>query len=639
MRRKDKRALIRIIISVVLFVCAILIKPVLLGVFGGLLPPVLIEIALFLIPYLCVGFPVLRRAILGIIHGQIFDENFLMTIATVGAFATGEYPEAVFVMLFYSVGELFQSIAVGKSRRSIRALTSIREDVANLKVDDEITVTSCEDIKVGQIIVVKSGERVPLDGILLSGSAILNTVALTGESLPRACAAGEEIPSGCINEGGMLELEVIKEYSETTVAKILKMVEESSERKSKSEEFITKFARYYTPAVVILAVLLAVIPPCIMGIADGDVWREWIYRALTFLVISCPCALVISVPLAYFGGIGGASKVGVLVKGANYLDELAKCDTVVFDKTGTLTEGNFSVSEVIPNTCGEQTLLSLACAAEQLSNHPIAKSLVAYSSNKNIDYKSIDIFSVEDVAGHGVIANTSRGEILIGNSRLMEKFSVDFTAKDTHGSSVFVALNGVFMGQIIISDTLKPDARASLSSLKSLGIKRLVMLTGDNMREAEYIAEELYIDEFYANLMPWDKVEIVEKQKANSVGKGGSAGKVAFVGDGINDAPVLAAADIGVSMGNLGSDAAIEASDVVLMYDKLASLETAIKISKKTRHIVIQNIIFALGVKAIVLLLGALGILGLNAAVFADVGVAVIAILNSMRCLSIKQKP
>ncbi len=630
MRRKDKRALIRIVISIVLFVAAILIKPFLLDILGSALPPVLIEISLFLIPYLCVGYPVLRRALLGIIHGQIFDENFLMTIATVGAFATGEYPEAVFVMLFYSVGELFQSIAVGKSRRSIKALTSIREDVANLKVGDEIIMTSCEDIKIGQIIVVKSGERVPLDGILLGSSATLNTGALTGESAPRDCIAGEEIPSGCINEGGMFELEVTREYSETTVAKILQMVEDSAERKSKSEEFITKFAKYYTPAVVIFAVLLAVVPPCILGISDGNVWREWVYRALTFLVISCPCALVISVPLAYFGGIGGASRTGVLVKGANYLDELAKCDTIVFDKTGTLTEGKFSVSEVIPQSCDEQTLLSLACAAEQFSNHPIAKSLVAYGNSKNTDYKSIEIFSTEDIAGHGVISDTSRGKILVGNGKLMEKFKVSYTAKDTHGSSVFVALDCVFMGQIIISDILKPDTASALSSLKSSGIKKLVMLTGDNKREAAYIANSLYIDEFYANLMPWDKVEMVEDQKSSS------SGKIAFVGDGINDAPVLAAADIGISMGALGSDAAIEASDVVLMYDKLTSLEKAIKVAKKTRRIVIQNIIFALGVKAIVLLLGAFGILGLQAAVFADVGVAVIAILNSMRCLNAK---
>lgn len=620
----------RIIVSIVLFITAILTRPIVLDVLDGVLPSVLIEISLFLIPYLCVGFPVLRRAVLGIIHGQIFDENLLMSIATIGAFATGEYPEAVFVMLFYSVGELFQSIAVGKSRRSIKALTSIREDMANLKIDEDVIITSCEDIRAGQTIIVRSGDRVPLDGILLSSAATLNTVALTGESIPRECAAGEEIPSGCINEGGMIELEVTKEYGETTVAKILKMVEESSERKSKSEEFITKFAKYYTPAVVIFATLLAVVPPCFLGIADGTVWREWVYRALTFLVISCPCALVISVPLAYFGGIGGASKTGVLVKGANYLDELAKCDTVVFDKTGTLTEGNFSVSDVIPLACDEQMLLSLACAAEQFSNHPIARSLIAHAEYMGADHRSIEIHSTEDIAGHGVVANTSVGCILVGNKRLMEKFSVDYTAKDTHGSSVFIALNGVFMGQIIISDTLKADAAASLSSLKAYGINRLVMLTGDNKNEAEYIAGKLCIDEFYADLMPWDKVELIERQKSVS------RGKVAFIGDGINDSPVLAAADIGVSMGKLGSDAAIEASDVVLMYDKLSSLESAIRVAKKTRRIVIQNIIFALGVKAAVLLLGALGILGLNAAVFADVGVAVIAILNSMRCLRTK---
>lgn len=627
MRRKDKRALILIIISIVLFIAAAASRPYAVKLFGSYLPPVLIEIALFLVPYLCVGFPVLRRALLGIIHGQIFDENFLMTIATIGAFATGEYPEAVFVILFYSVGELFQSIAVGKSRRSIRALTSIREDVANLKVGEEITTVSCEDVKIGQTIVVRTGERVPLDGVLLSAGTTLNTAALTGESMPRECVTGDEIPSGCINEGGLIELEVRSEYNETTVARILKMVEDSAERKSKSEEFITKFAKYYTPSVVIFAVLLAILPPMITGISDGGLWREWVYRALTFLVISCPCALVISVPLAYFGGIGGASRCGVLVKGASFLDELAKCDTVVFDKTGTLTKGDFSVVEVIPRNCDEHTLIKLACAAEQFSTHPIAKSLVLYADGIGADYKSIEIISTEDIAGHGVVADTSRGRITVGNERLMDKFSIEYTAAELHGSVIFVALDGKFIGQISISDTLKDGTADTLLSLKRLGIGKTVMLTGDNKAEAEYVSDGLAIDEIYANLMPWDKVEIVESIKKKGLGN------VAFVGDGINDAPVLMAADIGISMGGIGSDAAIEASDAVLMYDKLSSLCDAVRLSKKTRRIVIQNIIFALGVKAIVLLLGALGILGLNAAVFADVGVAVIAILNSMRCL------
>ena len=627
MRRKDKRALILIIISIVLFIAAAASSTYAVKLFGSYLPPVLIEIALFLVPCLCVGFPVLRRALLGIIHGQIFDENFLMTIATIGAFATGEYPEAVFVMLFYSVGELFQSIAVGKSRRSIKALTSIREDVANLKVGEEITTVSCEDVKIGQTIIVKTGERVPLDGVLLSAGATLNTAALTGESLPRECVTGVEIPSGCINEGGLIELEVRSEYNETTVARILKMVEDSAERRSKSEEFITKFAKYYTPSVVIFALLLAILPPMITGISDGGVWREWVYRALTFLVISCPCALVISVPLAYFGGIGGASRCGVLVKGASFLDELAKCDTVVFDKTGTLTKGNFSVREVIPHNCDEHTLIKLACAAEQFSTHPIAKSLVLYADGIGADYKSIEIITTEDIAGHGVVADTSRGRITVGNERLMDKFSIEYTAAELHGSVIFVALDGKFIGQISISDTLKDGTADTLLSLKRLGIGKTVMLTGDNKAEAEYVSDGLAIDEIYANLMPWDKVEIVESIKKKGLGN------VAFVGDGINDAPVLMAADIGISMGGIGSDAAIEASDVVLMYDKLSSLCDAVRLSKKTRRIVIQNIIFALGVKAIVLLLGALGILGLNAAVFADVGVAVIAILNSMRCL------
>ncbi|MBQ7357355.1 MAG: cadmium-translocating P-type ATPase [Clostridia bacterium] len=627
MRRKDKRALILIIISIVLFIAAAASRPYAVRLLGGALPPVFIEIALFLVPYLCVGFPVLRRALLGIIHGQIFDENFLMTIATIGAFATGEYPEAVFVMLFYSVGELFQSIAVGKSRRSIKALTSIREDVANLKVGDDVTTVGCEVVKAGQTIIVRTGERVPLDGVLLSAGATLNTAALTGESLPRECVTGDEIPSGCINEGGLIELEVKSEYNETTVARILKMVEDSAERKSKSEEFITKFAKYYTPSVVIFALLLAILPPMITGISDSGVWREWVYRALTFLVISCPCALVISVPLAYFGGIGGASRCGVLVKGASFLDELAKCDTVVFDKTGTLTKGNFSVREVIPHNCDEHTLIKLACAAEQFSTHPIAKSLVLYANGIGADYKSIEIISTEDIAGHGVVADTSRGRITVGNERLMDKFSIEYTAAELHGSVIFVALDGNFIGQISISDTLKDGTADTLLSLKRLGIGKTVMLTGDNKAEAEYISDGLAIDEIHANLMPWDKVEIVESIKKKGLGN------VAFVGDGINDAPVLMAADIGISMGGIGSDAAIEASDVVLMYDKLSSLCDAVRLSKKTRRIVIQNIIFALGVKAIVLLLGALGILGLNAAVFADVGVAVIAILNSMRCL------
>lgn len=630
MKRKDKIKLIRILISSALLIAAVVCENFLPDLTEGLIHPIALSVVIFLIPYLCIAAPILKKAALNIFHGQVFDENFLMTIASIGAFITGEYPEGVFVMIFYSVGELFESIAVGKSRRSIKALTQIREDTANLKTGDVITTVSAESVEIGRIIVVKTGDRIPLDGILVSGEAIINTSALNGESLPREVAVGGEVPSGCINEGSMFELEVTKPYGETTVAKILKLVEESSERKSKSEEFITSFSRYYTPVVVILALLLGTIPPLFIGISSGEVWREWVYRALTFLVVSCPCALVISVPLAYFGGIGGASKNGVLIKGANFLDELAKCDTVMFDKTGTLTKGCFSVSDIIPCNCDREKLLTLACAAEQFSNHPIAKSLLSRADELGLSYKHIQINSTCDHAGLGVSADTDAGQILVGNEKLMSEYGIAHKAKISNGSSIFVSLDGAFMGQIIISDSLKAGAGDDIKELRREGIKKLVMLTGDSEGEASHIAGELGLDEYYASLMPWDKVERVEAQKALSLGK------VSFVGDGINDAPVLTAADVGISMGALGSDAAIEASDVVLMHDSLSSLSVALRCAKKTRQIVMQNIVFALGVKLAVLILGALGVVGLDAAVFADVGVSVIAILNSMRALKIK---
>lgn len=633
MRRKDKKQLIRIIISSVLLAIVWAIEhfsliPKVLTVGGFDLQALL----LFLIPYAVIGYGILWRAAQNIVRGQIFDENFLMSIATIGAFITGEYAEAVFVMLFYSVGELFEHIAVGKSRKSIKSLLSIRADSAFIESEDgELVEVPCEEIKVGDVICVKAGGKIPLDGVIIEGKTALNTVALTGESIPRDANEGDTVLSGCINESGFIKIRVTKPFEESTVSKILALVESSTANKAKSEEFITKFARVYTPIVVISAALLAVIPPLFLGISDFAVWKDWIYRAMTFLVISCPCALVISVPLSYFGGIGSASTRGILIKGSNYLDVLSRCDTVVFDKTGTLTEGVFEVTKIIPSekvTSGK--LLTFAAAAEKYSTHPISLSIRrAYEAEKR-DYEIV-VSDIEEVAGRGVKAVTDEKILLVGNLKMMQENDVTLpdglSVYDDAGSCVHVALDNEYLGCIVITDRQKAGAKEDLERLRKAGVRRAVMLTGDHQKEAQAVAEGLGLDEYRAELLPQDKVLAVEELLKTA------DGKVAFVGDGINDAPVLARADVGIAMGALGSDAAIEAADIVLMNDDLGKISDAILLSRRTRRIVVQNIAFALGVKALVLILGAFGIVGLNAAVFADVGVAVIAILNSMRNL------
>ena len=628
MKRKEKKQLIRIIVSALLLAIVIAIEkiwgfPFVISIWGFDLFPLLC----YLVPYIPVGYAVLYKAARNIAHGQVFDENFLMSIATVGAFATGEYAEAVFVMLFYQVGELFEHIAVGKSRNSIKSLVSIRADTAFIENEHgELCEVECEEIGVGDVIVVKPGGKIPLDGIIVEGKSSLNTVALTGESLPREVTVGDEALSGCVNEGGILKIRVTKLFSESTVSRILALVESSAENKSQSENFITRFARIYTPAVVIGALLLAVIPPLFTGISDSSVWREWVMRAMTFLVISCPCALVISVPLSYFGGIGSASSRGILIKGSNYLDALSRCDTVVFDKTGTLTEGVFKVTEVVCRDGeDENALLSLACAAEKYSTHPISEAIRKYCVAIKIEPHR-DLDSIEELSGLGVRASVFGKVLLVGNERLMRENGITVPLVD-HGSVVFVALGGRLSGYITVADTPKENARGSIEKLRSVGIKRTVMLSGDKNSEAQRVASYLSLDAFYAELLPSDKVSSLE----SIIGE--SDGLVAYVGDGINDAPVLARADIGIAMGALGSDAAIEAADIVLMDDKLDKICDTILLSRRTRRIVVQNIVFALGVKALALILGALGLVGLGVAIFADVGVAVLAILNSMRNL------
>lgn len=585
----------------------------------------IIRLLCFLVPYAVIGWDVLWKAVRNIFHGQVFDENFLMAIATIGALFLGEYPEAVFVMLFYQIGEFFQSYAVGRSRNSITSLMDIRPDYANIEENGELKQIDPEDISVGDIIFVKPGEKIPLDGFVLEGTSSINTSALTGESLPRQVSQGDSVISGCVNETGLLKIKVSKEFEESTVSKILDLVENSSSKKAKAENFITKFARYYTPCVVIAAVLLAIFPPLVF---QGQ-WTEWISRSLTFLVISCPCALVISIPLSFFGGIGGASKCGILVKGGNYLEALSKTKIVVFDKTGTLTHGSFRVTAVHPDKISEKDLLKYAAFAESYSNHPISQSLrEAYG--KEIDRSCIT--DAEEIAGYGIKAIVDKKEVYVGNEKLMEKIDAKWRSCHKTGTTVHVAIDGDYAGHIIISDEIKSDAAEAISKLKNIGIEKTIMLTGDSKKIGKQVAEELNLDEFHAELLPADKVEIVEKimeQKNKN-------DKLVFVGDGINDAPVLTRADIGIAMGAIGSDAAIEASDVVLMDDKPSKIALAIKISKRTLRIVKQNIIFALAIKGIVLLLGAIGMANMWEAVFADVGVSVIAILNSMRAL--KQK-
>lgn len=585
-----------------------------------------------LAPYFIIGYDVLRKAALGIVNGQVFDENFLMALATVGAYATGEFDEAVFVMLFYQTGELFQDYAVGKSRTSIAALMDIRPDTANLETENGLETVDPEDVPVGSVIVVKPGERVPLDGTVLEGSSTLDTAALTGESLPRRIAAGDDIISGCVNLTGLLRVTVTKPCEESTVSKILELVENSSEKKAVSEQFITRFAKYYTPCVVYAALALFLIPtvllavlPTLPGFLAGTVWTDWLHRALTFLVISCPCALVISVPLSFFGGIGGASKCGILVKGGNYLEALAKADTVVFDKTGTLTKGTFAVSAIHPEAGFEaDQVLEYAALAEQYSTHPIAVSL-REACKSGMDRSRVS--NVEEIAGHGIMAEVAGKRVGVGNSRLMERQSVNWLPCELPGTIVYVTIDGFYAGHIVIADQPKPDAKEAIVQLKAMGVKKTVMLTGDTKEVAHTVADALGLDEYHAELLPADKVTRVEELLKQETGK------LAFVGDGINDAPVLTRADIGIAMGGLGSDAAIEAADIVLMDDQPTKIAAAIRIARKTVRIVRENIVFALTVKAIVLVMGALGKAPMWLAVFADVGVAFLAILNAMRCL------
>lgn len=614
MSRKQMKSLCRILAGAALLLAAVLIP-----VEGYL------RLLLFLIPYLLAGGDVLWRAVRNILRGQVFDENFLMAVATIGAFFIGEYPEAVLVMVFYQVGEWFQGYAVGRSRASIASLMDIRPDHANLETPDGLRQADPEEVAVGDVIVIKSGERIPLDGTVLEGRTTLDTAALTGESLPREIGPGESVISGCINIGGLLRVKVTKPYGESTVAKILDLVENSSSKKARAENFITRFAHVYTPLVVIAAVLLAVLPPLLWNQA----WHEWIQRALIFLVISCPCALVISIPLGFFGGIGGASRQGILVKGSNYLEALSKTEIVVFDKTGTLTKGTFSVTAVHPDVLPEGRLLELAALAESYSDHPISRSLrEAY--HKEIDTSRVG--DVEDIPGYGVTARVDGRLVGVGGGKLMDRLGIPYRNCHRTGTIVHVAVDGEYAGHIVIADEIKPDAVQTIAALKAQGVRKTVMLTGDQPSVGENVAKTLGIDEVYAGLLPADKVEHVERLLREKSGPG----TLAFVGDGVNDAPVLSRADIGIAMGALGSDAAIEAADVVLMDDKPSKIADAIRISRKTRRIVQQNIVFALGVKLLVLILGACGVATMWAAVFADVGVSVLAILNAMRALRTK---
>ena len=615
MTRKQKRLLLRIIVATILFISG--------KVFSVQEP---IEIGIFLVCYTVVGWDIIWKAITNILHGQVFDENFLMTIATLGALILGEYSEGVAVMLFYQVGEWFQSYAVSKSRKSIASLMDIRPDYANIEQDGKLIQVDPDEVPIGSSIIVKPGERIPLDGTIIKGSSSLDTSALTGESMPREALPGMDVISGCINQTGILTIRTTKEFGESTVAKILDLVENASDKKGKTENFITRFARYYTPAVVFAALVLALLPPLITGQDFGT----WVYRALTFLVISCPCALVISIPLSFFGGIGGASKIGVLVKGSNYLESLASAETVVFDKTGTLTKGAFAVSELHPVNVQKERLLELAAYAEDYSTHPISLSIKkAYGKKIN----SNRISSVQEIPGHGVCAVIDGKSVLAGNAKLMEKENIRYTDSSTIGTVIYLACDRKYLGCIVIEDELKPDAQKAVDLLKDEGIRKSVMLTGDSDAVGKKVANRLGLDQAYPELLPADKVERVEELLAQKSEKG----KLLFVGDGINDAPVLARADVGIAMGGLGSDAAIEAADVVLMTDEPSKIASVMKIARKTLRIANQNIIFALGIKFIVLILGAFGYANMWAAVFADVGVSVIAILNAIRAMRVRK--
>lgn len=619
--KKQKRMLVRIGIAFVVLVSLLACEYM-----GALEPmPRGIIFAVYAVPYLIIGYDIIYKAARNISHGQVFDENFLMMIATFGAFGVGEYSEAVVVMLFYQIGELFQRYAVGKSRESIAEMMDICPEYANMEQEGELVQVDPDEVEVGTIIVVKPGERIPLDGVVTEGESLIDTAALTGESVPRKVSVGDEIISGCVNGSGTLKVKTTKEFDDSTVAKILELVENASSKKAKVENFITRFAKYYTPVVTIGAVLLAVIPPLILG---GS-WSDWIQRACIFLVISCPCALVISVPLGFFGGIGAASKLGVLVKGSNFLEAVAKMTTIVFDKTGTLTKGEFKVTEIHPANISKEELLEIAALGEGYSNHPIAESIkVAYGKSIESNRAS----DANEIAGYGIEISVDGKVTYIGNEKLLKKKEISYVPCESAGTVVYVAREKEFLGAIVISDTVKKGAAEAIADMKAVGVKKCVMLTGDRTEVAKYVAAELGIDEVHAELLPGDKVEQVENLlTAQQEGE-----RLAFAGDGINDAPVLTRADIGIAMGSLGSDAAIEAADVVLMDDDICKIAATVRISRKTLRIVKQNIVFALGVKVLVLLLGALGMANMWEAVFADVGVSVIAILNAMRALKEK---
>ena len=613
---EDKKRTIRLAVGAVVYAIGMA-----LTVFAKL--PTLAELAFLIVAYVILGWDVVWQAVKNITRGQVFDEHFLMSVSTIGAFAIGEYPEAVAVMLFYQVGEFFQSLAVKRSRKSISDLMDIRPDSATVKRNGVLQVVSPESVAVGEIIVVKPGEKIPLDGIVVDGESMLDTKALTGESVPRSIRKGDEALSGCINQSGLLTLKVTKSFGESTVSKIIDLVENASARKAPTENFITTFARYYTPVIVGMAAMLAIIPPLVLG---GG-WSEWLRRGFVFLIVSCPCALVISIPLTFFGGIGAASKRGVLVKGSNYLEALNKVSVVVFDKTGTLTKGVFEVANIIPAAgYQKEQVLEYAAQAESYSNHPIAKSILA-TYGKPIDQKQFSGF--EEISGHGISVMVQGKKVLAGNSKLMESEKIAYAACDAAGTKFYVAADGSYVGCILIADEVKPDSKCAIAELKKIGVEKTVMLTGDDERIGKSVADELGLDAYYAQLLPDQKVEkleMLDKQKRQG-------SKLAFVGDGINDAPVLARADVGIAMGGLGSDAAIEAADVVLMTDEPSKLVEAIDVAKATKRIVMQNIVIALGIKSVFLVLGALGMAGMWEAVFGDVGVTIIAVLNAMRIL------
>ena len=611
-----KKELIKIIIALLLFLIALIVN------FGHKW----INNIIYIISYIIVGLEIVRKAIRNITRGKVFDENFLMTVATIGAFGIGEFPEAVAVMLFYQVGELFQSYAVDKSRKSISSLMDIRPDFANVERNERLEKVNPDDVRIGEVIIVKPGEKVPLDGYVIEGKSSLDTKALTGEALPRDVTEGKEVLSGCINLNGVIKVKVTKEYGESTVSKILDLVENASSKKSKSENFITKFAAVYTPAVVIIAVILAVLPPLIV---KDCTFSEWLYRALSFLVVSCPCALVISIPLSFFGGIGGASKIGILIKGSNYLEQLAKTEVVVFDKTGTLTEGVFEVQKIESIGISKEELLRITAHSEHYSNHPIALS-VKKAYNKEIDEKQI--IKTEELSGLGIVATIGKQDVLVGNEKLMNEKKIEFTKCNDIGTVLYVAINGKYAGYIVIADKIKEDSVVAIRNLKKNNIKQTVMLTGDRKDVGEAVSSKLGLDKVYTELLPDGKVEKVESLLKEISEKG----KLVFVGDGINDAPVLAMSDVGIAMGGLGSDAAIEAADVVLMTDEPSKIVDAIHLSKRTMRIVRENIIFAIFVKVLVLILSAFGISSMWEAVFADVGVSVIAIINALRVLKVK---